>query len=132
MLPLATIADLRQHWPAMTTDMEDDAEHKLFEASVIVRGLYPWVDQRIENGTLSAATVTYVVCDMVKTALNVGETDVDLPSNVSQASFTTGPYTQNLSFRSNDGNLFLTKLHRQLLTGGGSRNRRAFTIIPGG
>lgn len=128
--PLATLADLKTHWPALGPADEREAEQKLVEASIVLRGLYPWIDARISAGTLAQETVTYVVCDMVKTALDVSEHAI--PGDVSQASFTSGPFTQNLSFRSRDGNLFLTRLHRQLLTGGGTRNRKAFTITPGG
>jgi hypothetical protein len=126
--PLATLADLKAHWSGLPADKEDDAEQKLMEASVIIRELYP-VDARIKAGTLNPDTVRLVVCQMVKAALDVDETE--MPADVSQASFTTGPFTQNLSFRSRDGNLFLTKLQRQLLTGGGARSRKAFTITPG-
>lgn len=129
MMSLATVDDLRLHWPALPDEKQAEAQYKLLEASMIVRAMYPWVDQRIASGVLALETVVYVVCDMVKTALDVTETET--PSNVSQASFTAGPFTQNLSYRSTEGNLFLTKLHRQLLTGGGSRNRRAFMIVPG-
>lgn len=129
MEPLATLEDLKDHWAGLDEGMWSDADQKLREASVVVRGLYPWVDARIKSGALAADTVKYVVCDMVKTALDVSEHEI--PGDVSQASFTSGPFTQNLSFRSREGNLFLTRLHRQLLTGGGSRNRKAFTIIPG-
>lgn len=128
--PFATLGDLKDHWSDMPDDKDDDAEQKLKEASILIRGLYPQTDGRIESGKLDKETVTYVVCDMVKEALDIPD---DAPaSNISQATFTTGPFSQNMSFRSREGNLFLKKIHRQLLSGGGSRNRKAFTITPGG
>ncbi|POH58269.1 hypothetical protein [Arthrobacter glacialis] len=125
---LATLAELKKHWPSLPAEQEADAEQKLIEASIIVRGLYP-VDARIASGALDPATAAYVVCDMVKTAMDIDETDV--PADVTQLSFGAGGFTQSATFKDRDGKLFLTKLHRQLLSGGGSRNRKAFTIIPG-
>lgn len=129
MAPLATLVDLKNHWSGLRAEDEADAGQKLMEASIIVRGLYP-VDVRIMSGVLDPETVTYVVCDMVKTALDITETDV--PADVTQLSFGAGGFTQSATFKDRDGKLFLTKLHRQLLTGGGARNRKAFTIMPGG
>lgn len=130
MKPFATLADLTNHWPDLPENKEEEAEHKLKEASTLVRGLYPATDGKIKAGTLSEDVVVLVVCDVVKEALNIS--DDEAQGNLSQATFGAGPFTRNLSFRSREGNLFLKKLHRQLLTGGGSRSRRAFTIMPGG
>jgi len=129
MVPLATLEDLKEHWRGIPEDDVQDAEQKLIEASIIVRGLYS-VDARISSGDLDRETVVFVVCDMVKTALDIAETDV--PADVTQLSFGAGGFTQSATFRERDGKLFLTKLHRQLLSGGGSRNRKAFIIVPGG
>lgn len=128
--PFATIEDLRNHWPELPVEFEEVAVQKLFEASVILRGLYPGIDRRLESGALSDDVVRLVVCQMVETALK-REMDASDGDDVSQQSFTAGMFTQSLSFRARDAALFLTKLHRQLLGGGGNRNRKAFTIIPG-
>ena len=128
MEPLATVADLRKHWSALPVDKEPEAEQKLLEASVIVRSLFS-VDARIRSGKLMRETAVFVVCDMVKTALDIDETDI--PADVTQLSFGAGPHTQSYSFKDRDGKLFFTRLHRQMLTGGGARSRKAFMIMPG-
>lgn len=130
MEPFATLEDLKAHWPDLPEDKEKEAEHKLKEASTLVRGLYPATEGKLKAGTLSKDVVVLVVCDVVKEALNIS--DDEAQGNISQATFGAGPFTRNVSFRSREGNLFLKKMHRQLLTGGGARGRRAFTIMPGG
>lgn len=128
MEPLATIVDLRNHWSALPVDKESDAEQKLMEASVTVRSLYP-VDARIKSGLLMRETAVLVVCDMVKTALDIDDTEI--PADVTQLSFGAGGFNQSATFRARDGKLFFTRLHRQMLSGGGARNRKAFMIMPG-
>lgn len=128
--PFATLDDLRAHWSGLPVDLEDEAEQKLSEASTILRGLYPGIDARVVSGALSSDVVILVVCQMVATAIR-REMDAGNGDNVEQQSFTTGPYTQSLHFRVRDAELFLSRMHRQLLSGGGARNRKAFTIIPG-
>ncbi|TAP26859.1 Gp19/Gp15/Gp42 family protein [Arthrobacter sp. S41] len=127
--PFATIEDLVKHWPDIPEELRDVAETKLDEASIIVRGLYPGIDERISTGKLDADVVKLVVCQMVATTLK-RELDASEGDDVSQQTFTAGLYSQSLSFRAREASLFLTKLHRQLL-GGGNRNRKAFMIIPG-
>lgn len=129
MKPFATLEDLLEHWPGLPDDLHDSAEHKLFEASVIIRSLYPDVDRRLEQGKLSADTVTYIVCDMVATAIR-RVLEAEKGDNLQSQTFSAGPYSQTLAYRVREATLFLSKLHRQMLSGGGSRNRKAFTILP--
>lgn len=128
--PFATIEDLVKHWPDIPEELRDVAETKLDEASIIVRGLYPGIDERISEGKLDVDVVKLVVCQMVATTLK-REIEAGAGDDVSQQTFTAGLYSQSLSFRAREATLFLTKLHRQLLGGGGNRNRKAFMIIPG-
>lgn len=133
MEPFATIEDLRKHWPGLPEELEDVAETKLDEGSIIIRGLYPDVDSRLVSGALKVETVRLVLCQMVATLIKRElEDDGDTVSDgVTQQSFTAGPYSQSVSFRVREAELFLTRLHKLLLGGGGSRNRKAFMIIPG-
>lgn len=128
--PFATLDDLRVHWSGLPVDLEDEAGQKLSEASTILRGLYPGIDARVASGALSSDVVILVVCQMVATAIR-REMDAGNGDNVEQQSFTAGAFTQSLHFRVRDAELFLSRMHRQLLSGGGARNRKAFTIIPG-
>ncbi len=128
--PFASLNDLVKHWPDLPEELHEVAETKLSEASIIIRGLYPGIDGRISSGKLDSDVVKLVVCQMVTTALK-RELDASDGDDVSQQTFTAGPFSQSLSFRAREASLFLTKLHRQLLGGGGNRNRKAFMIIPG-
>lgn len=131
--PFAAIEDLRKHWPDLPAELEEVATTKLEEGSIIVRGLYPDIDARLASGALSADVVRLVVCQMVATVIKreiQGEGE-PIGESVSQQSFTSGPFTQNISFRVREAELFLSRLHKLLLGGGGARNRKAFMIIPG-
>lgn len=127
--PFATIENLREHWAGLPEDHESDAAQKLIEASIIIRGLYPAVDAWLASGRLKAETVRFVVCDVVATAIR-RVLEAEQGDNVQQETFSAGPYSQTLAYRIREANLFLSKLHKQLLTGGGARNRKAFMITP--
>lgn len=131
MAPFATVAHLQKHWPELPTELEGVAETKLEEASIIIRGLYPTVDARLDSGALKVETVRLVVCQMVATVIK-RELNAPESEDVTQQSFTAGSFTQSVQFRVREAELFLSRLHRQLLSGGGARNRKAFTIVPGG
>lgn len=131
MEPFATVADLQKHWPELPSELEEVAATKLEEASIIIRGLYPMADARIESGVLKVETVRLVVCQMVATVIK-RELNTPEGEDVTQQSFTAGSFTQSLQFRVREAELFLSRLHRQLLSGGGARNRKAFMIVPGG
>lgn len=131
MEPFATVAHLQKHWPELPAELEEVAKTKLEEASIIIRGLYPVVDARLESGVLKVETVRLVVCQMVATVIK-RELNTPEGEDVTQQSFTAGSFTQSLQFRVREAELFLSRLHRQLLSGGGARNRKAFMIVPGG
>ena len=110
--PFATIEDLKKHWPALPPEDVAEAEQKLIEASLVIRAKYPDIDQRIASGELDRAVVTYVVCRMVRRALDTPE---DVPENATQMSFTAGPFSQSATFRNTDGALYLGKSDKELL-----------------
>lgn len=121
----ATVADLQSHWPGMSPEQAIDAAQKLHEASIEVRALYPDVDARIASGALDPEAVTLVVCRMVKRSMNVAP---EL-ENVSQTNQQAGPFGMQTTFRSTDGNLYLTKSDKRLL--GKTRNESPFSFLPG-
>ncbi|MNW35802.1 Phage protein Gp19/Gp15/Gp42 [compost metagenome] len=110
--PFATIEDLKKHWPALPPEDVPEAEQKLIEASLVIRAKYPDIDQRIASGELDRDVVTYVVCRMVRRALDTPE---DVPENATQMSFTAGPFSQSATFRNTDGALYLGKSDKELL-----------------
>lgn len=130
--PFATIEDLRNHWPDLPSELDDVATTKLEEGSIIIRGLYPNVDARLASGALKSETVRLILCQMVATVIKreIQSEGEPIGENVSQQSFTAGPYSQSVSFHIREAELFLSRLHKLLLSSGGARNRKAFMIVP--
>lgn len=130
MEPFATLDQLKKHWSLLPEEVEEEAEQKLIESSIFIRGLYPSIDAWIASGRVALETVVYVSCVMVATIIK-REMEVPESEDVSQLSFAAGGFSQSVQFRIRDAELFLSRAHRQLLTGGGARNRKAFMIMPG-
>lgn len=124
----ATLANLRSHWAALPEIREEEATQKLFEASVEVRALYPDVDRRLATEELDSSVPELVVCRMVKRAMDAPENQV---AGVGQIQNSAGPFGQTLSFTNPDGNVYLSKSDKALLSAGRARGK-AFTVHPGG
>lgn len=129
----ASLADLKTHWPKLPAEDEADAEQKLHEASVEIRGNYPDLDQRLSvpvaDGGMDPDIPRLVVCRMVKRSMDVSE-DAPPPG---MESFTvgTGPYQFGGKMSNPDGNIYLTAADKRLL-GRSKPKGKAFTIVPGG
>ncbi|GAP53712.1 hypothetical protein AHiyo6_02770 [Arthrobacter sp. Hiyo6] len=125
----ATVADLKLHWSALPSTSEVDAQQKLHEASVEVRGNFPDLDARIMAGSMDPDIAKLVVCRMVKRALDVSE---EAPAaGFETIQFGSGPFSMGGKVLNPDGNLYLTAADKKLL--GRSRPRRqAWTIPIGG
>lgn len=132
----ATLADLKEHWSALPADDEVEAEQKLHEASIEVRGNFRDVDRRLglwaidseDPNALDPDVPRLVVCRMVKRAMDAPESQI---AGVNQIQQSAGPFGQTLSFTNPDGNIYLSKSDRALL-GAGRVKGKAFTIHPGG
>lgn len=129
MYDLASLADLKAHWPE-TTDTDAVLTQKLHEASVEVRALYPDVDARIASGALDADVPRLVVSRMVKRALRSVTVGAQDASGFTQFSATGGPVAFSGTVANPDGAMYLSAADRRLLATGGP-GRRAFTIHPG-
>ena len=125
----ATLADLKAHWSALPAGGDEDANQKLHEASIEVRGNYPDLDARIADKVMDPDIPKLVVCRMVKRALDVSE---DAPTaGLESFQFGAGPFALGGKVHNPDGNLYLNAADKRLL--GRSRPRKqAFTIHPGG
>lgn len=129
MRPFATIEDLKEHWGSLPEEYASDAEQKLKEASIIIRALYPSVDAWVNSGRLNADTLQFITCDMVASAIR-RIIEAQEGDNLQQQTFSAGPYSQTMSYRIREANLFLTKQHKQMLTGGRTHTGKAFMIVP--
>lgn len=120
----ATLADLRAHWPGLPVDREDEAEEKLVEASIEIRGTFPDVDARLASGSLDPEVPRLVACRMVKRAMKVP----DELESVTTLQQTAGPFSQSRTFVNSDGNVYLSARDKALLRA--DRVRKAWTIHP--
>jgi len=126
--PYATLTDLRAHWAALPVDREAEATQKLVEASTEIRALYPDIDGRIAMAKLDPDIPRLVVCRMVKRSMDAPDNQI---AGVGQIQNTAGPFGQTFSFTNPDGNVYLSKSDKALLSAGRSK-RAAFTIMPSG
>src|SRR4051812_46676681 len=92
--PLASAGDLAGYWRPLTDAEETIAYNLLAVASALVRKRVPDVDAQIAAGTLDPVIVTYVVCEMVKSAVESSGRPVDAKSQ----SQTMGPYTSAVTY----------------------------------
>ncbi|QCP08233.1 hypothetical protein FDF08_09760 [Micrococcus luteus] len=136
MSGFATVQDLEERWPGITTGAVTRAETLIEDAELLIEGDYPAVGEWVASGLLRADVVTFVVCRMVKRAL--GPDADDAPGGQFESmSRTTGPFLTTLNFREPAGDgeeLFLRRAERNLLTAhlrARARAGRAFTIQPG-
>ncbi|MBD1541025.1 hypothetical protein G9E11_01890 [Arthrobacter sp. IA7] len=125
MAAFATIEELEAWWRPLDSTERTAATRRLDDASLIIRAVKPTVDAEITAETLSAAVPNFVVRDMVKRSMS----SPDDMAGVSQATQQTGPFSQTLQFANPEGNLYLTKLHKQML-GMGDGAAFEFDLFP--
>lgn len=128
----STLADLKQHWPALPVADEPEASQKIHEASVEVRGNYPDLDYRLTlppgDGGMDPEIPKLVVNRMVKRAMDVDEAAT--PQGFESVQFGTGPFTMGGKLNNPDGNVYLSAADKRLLAKSRPA-KRAFTVHPG-
>lgn len=123
-----TLEQLRVKWPAVADKDETDVEFTLREANMEV-GNTRGVRERLADGELDIETVQFVVERIVRRALKSPEFE---DPGVASQSFTTGPFTGQVSFRKPDnGDVYLTKRDKALL-GVTVETGRVFSTYMGG
>lgn len=129
--PFSTLEDFKLHWAALPADKDLEATQKIKEASIKIRGQFPDIDTRLADGRIALETVQLVVHEMVKRALDSPAGD-EL-AGVQQATGQTGPFTTTLQYTNPDGNLYLSRDDRRMLSAGRpGKTKQAFSIFPGG
>lgn len=130
MATYATLEDLKAHWPALSESQHEEAEQKLKEAHIHIRGLYRDVESRVQSGDLDDDVVQLVICRVVKRALEPVTAGLENVSSVQQAQ---AGFSQTLSFASSgDGSLYLKKDDKRLLGIRDGDSEQVFSIRPGG
>lgn len=115
----ATVADVESRWHALTGADASRCGALLDDASDMIDSTCP------HAGEASEATRRRVACAMVIRALQSGDM-----AGVTQASQTTGPFSQSWSYSNPSGDLYLTKAERSALGSGGRQT--AFSAAWGG
>lgn len=128
---LATASDYSVRYGDPDDALASLLEGQLARASRIVRDELQAsgydIEEMITSGRVRADTAADVVCDMVHYAASSALSPLGFahPVGASQASVTTGPFTQSASFAAPVGSMSLTKVHRRRL---GLPAQRAFEV----
>lgn len=101
----ATHADVEERWRALSADEQSKADILCADASDII-------DALVTVGTDEQNLAKVVVCNMVIRAMSASQSD---SYGLSQGSMTAGPYTQSWSYANPSGDMYLTKLDKQML-----------------
>ena len=101
----ASHADIEARWRTLTAAEEAQADTLCADASAIIDSLVT-----VDESKLELAKV--VCCNMVIRAMSASQSDA---YGLSQSSMTAGPYTQSWSYANPSGDMYLTKLDRQML-----------------
>lgn len=100
----ATVDDLAARWHSLSAAESSTATALLEDASDVIRTTAPgWV-------RASASTLKRIACAMVKRAMVAGDN-----VGLSQATETTGPFSNSWTFSNPGGDLYLTRSERKAL-----------------
>ena len=128
---LATAADYSERYGDPDDALAALLAGQLARASRIVRDELAAdgydIEEMIASGHIRADTAADIVCDMVHYAASSAASALGFapPLGASQASVTTGPFSQSASFAAPVGSMSLTKVHRRRL---GLPAQRAFEV----
>lgn len=111
----ASVDDLKGLWPDFPTGGDSHATTLLAAASAVMRAeCSSAVDADPE-------ILKLVCCEMVKSAMNAP----DEASRLSSANLSAGPFSQQLSFKADADDLYLTRKHKRWL---GCGRQKAFSV----
>lgn len=111
----ATLADLKARWPDFPIGGDAHATVLLEDASALMRAECPSL------ADVDPAVLRMVCVDVVRTAMHTP----DAGAGVSSLNLAAGPFSQQVSFRDDSSDLYLTRKHKRLL---GCGKQRAFSI----
>lgn len=101
----ASHADIEARWRTLSATEEAQADTLCADASAIIDALVMVDDEKLELAKV-------VCCNMVIRAMSASQSDA---YGLSQSSMTAGPYTQSWSYANPSGDMYLTKLDKQML-----------------
>lgn len=101
----ASHADIEARWRELSATEEAQADTLCADASAIIDSLVTVGDDKLELAKV-------VVCNMVIRAMSAAQSD---NFGLSQGSMTAGVYTQSWSYANPSGDMYLTKLDKQML-----------------
>lgn len=109
----AALKDLQARWREITDEDEAArAKQKLSDASLLIDGecMAAGVTLDLED-ELTAATLTMIVCEMVKRAM-IASVD---QAPITQGGVTVGPFAVSQTYANPHGDLYLTKAEKKRL-----------------
>lgn len=107
-MAFADVSDLEARWHELDATEQARAEVLLDDASAMLSEL---VDVREGDGD-QAALLEMVCCNMVIRAMAQSASDA---FGLASSTMTAGPYTQSWSYSNPSGDMYLTRLERQML-----------------
>lgn len=111
----AALDDLKTRWPDFPVGGDAYATVLLEDASTLMRAECPTLT------SVDAAVLRMVCVDVVRNAMQTPE----VGAGVSSLNLTAGPFSQQVSYRNEADDLYLTKKHKRLL---GCGRQRAFSV----
>ena len=105
MMAYASHSDIEARWRTLSTSEQAQADTLCADASAIIDSLVTVTADKMELAKV-------VCCNMVIRAMSASQSDA---YGLSQSSMTAGPYTQSWSYANPSGDMYLTKLDKQML-----------------
>lgn len=116
----ASTDDLERRWHALTSDEKTKADVHLGDVTEYIKARSPiWRKLRTEHPRL----LTKVTCDIVRRIMQADSTG--FPGGATQVMQVTGSFTEQYSFASATGDMYLRDDEKRLLGIGG---QRAFNV----
>lgn len=123
-MAFATYEDIEARWRTLTADEQSKATTLLEDATTILYGLVRVDDSNVEQ----ARALKMVCCSMVIRSMVASESST---FGVDELSATMGPFGQTAKFANPNGDLYLTKMERKLLSIGSGKGRILSPAIGG-
>lgn len=111
-MAFAIIDDLKDRWPSLPVESEAQATQLIADASIWLRAWFPGVEAAATSNADLAAALTMVTCSIVKRAMINGDRE-----GLTSYGETIDAYQEQVVFRNPDGNLYVTKAERELISG---------------
>jgi hypothetical protein len=108
----AVASDIEARWRPLTAAEVAVANTLLDDAADMIRNRWPDIDTRLEDGSVTYATVIRISVGMVRRAMINGDAE-----GIETQSQTTGPFSVSNKYANPNGNLYLSADDIRILDG---------------